>query len=137
MHVIKAVSLAALIGAGSLLSGCATRESVEHAQATADLAASDAKAARGAADRAQSSADGAGKSAQDAMTLAQQANDKVDKFLADQAAKKKHMAKRRHRRHVAAASPTMAACPPVEQHGALKTGKKQAAATPRLKTAQN
>jgi hypothetical protein len=135
MHVIKAVSLAALIGAGTLLSGCATRESVEHAQATADLADSDAKAARGAADRAQSSADGAAKSAQDAMSLAQQANDKVDKFLADQAAKKKHMASRRHhRRHVASATAT---CPPTEQHGALETHKKQAALKTPLKTAQN
>jgi hypothetical protein len=135
MHVIKAVSLAALIGAGTLLSGCATRESVEHAQATADLADSDAKAAKSAADRAQASADSAGKSAQDATTLAQQANDKVDKFLADQAAKKKHMAARRHhRRHVAA---NTQACPPVEQHGSLDIQKKHAAAKTPVKTAQN
>jgi hypothetical protein len=134
MHVVKAVSLAALIGAGSLLSGCAMRESVEHAQSTADLASSDAKAARSAADRAQASADGAGKSAQDAMSLAQQANDKVDKFLADQAAKKKHMAARRHhRRHIASTQ----ACPPMEQHGALKIEKKHAEVKKPLKTAQN
>jgi hypothetical protein len=134
MHAVKAVSLAVLIGAGGLLSGCATRESVEHAQATADLASSDAKAARGAADRAQASADGAGKTANDALALAQQANDKVDKFLADQAAKKKHMSRRHHRRHVAINS---AACPPVEQHGSLIQPKKQAAAKEPLKTAAN
>jgi hypothetical protein len=134
MQVIKAISLAALLGAGSLLTGCATRESVEHAQASADLAGSDAKAARGTADRAQSSADAAGKTAQDAMTAAQAANDKVDKFLADQAAaKKRHMAARHHRRHRVAS----AACPPTQQQGSLTHPKKAAEAKPRQRTAQN
>ncbi len=134
MHAIKAVSLAALIGAGSLLSGCATRESVEHAQASADLADSDAKAAHGAADRAQASADGAGKMAGDALGLAQTANQRIDKLVADmEAAKKKHHV-RRHRRNVAT---NMTACPPTEQHGSLNQPKKHAALKVPQKTAQN
>jgi len=56
MPMMRNLSLAAVIAAGTLLSGCATKESVEHAQATADLASSDARAAHGAADRAQASA---------------------------------------------------------------------------------
>jgi hypothetical protein len=96
-----------------LLGGCATKESVEQAQSTADQAKSDAAGAHAAADRAQSSADGAAKMAQDAMSLAQQANDKVDKLTA-QLEEKKHA---KHRRHTASVSRgmTAAACPPNEQ----------------------
>ena len=123
MRLMTTVSLIALIGTGTLLSGCATKESVEHAQATADLADSDAKAAKGAADRAQSSADGAGKTAQDALASAQMANDKVDKLIA-QMEERKHEHVRRHRRHTAAVD--TAACPP-QQKTELMLNHRQAA----------
>jgi hypothetical protein len=124
-----------------LLGGCATKESVEHAQASADSANSAAGAARSAADRAQSSADSAAKMAQDAMTLAQQANDKVDKLSAEWDAQK-NARHTRHRRHTAASAPNPAACPPNEQQktelmkhnkAAMNANKK----APVLKTAQN
>lgn len=113
MRVMTTVSLIALIGTGTLLGGCATRESVEHAQATADQARGDAAAARSAADRAQSTADGASKSAQDAMASAQMANDKVDKLAADMEKRRHTASARHHHRHVASNDQTqMASCPP-------------------------
>ncbi|GAA0545841.1 outer membrane murein-binding lipoprotein Lpp [Rhizomicrobium palustre] len=131
MRFVKLASMAAVIAMGTLLSGCATKESVEHAQSTADLADSDAKAARGAADRAQSTADGAAKQAGDAMTLAQQANDKIDKYISDQEMKKKQRSamRRHHRRHVAAATPPANEnCPTPQQKTELRHDKKQASA---------
>lgn len=141
MRLLKTVSLVAVIGTATLLGGCATKESVEHAQSTADLADSDAKAAHGAADRAQSTADGAAKQAGDAMTLAQQANDKVDKLIADQE-RRRHTAAlhRKHRHHVAS---NTANCPAPQQKTELKSKKdtqKAAALQPSkspLKTAAN
>ena len=111
MRAIARTASILVLGAGVLLGGCATKESVEHAQLTADSAKSDAAGARSAADRAQSSADGAGKTAQDAMTLAQQANDKVDKVIA-QLEERKHERTHHHRRHTASAA---AACPPQQK----------------------
>lgn len=143
MRLLKTVSLVAVIGTATLLGGCATKESVEHAQSTADLADSDAKAAHGAADRAQSTADGAAKQAGDAMTLAQQANDKVDKLIADQE-KRRHAAalyRRHHHRHHVASN--TANCPAPQQKTELKSKKdthKAAALQPSkspLKTAAN
>ncbi len=130
MRVMTTVSLIALIGTGTLLGGCATRESVEHAQATADQARGDAAAARSAADRAQSTADGASKSAQDAMASAQMANDKVDKLAADMEKRRHTASHRRHHRHLASNDQTqMASCPPANQHGELqKPHSKQASA---------
>jgi hypothetical protein len=126
MRVMKTVSLISMIGAGALLGGCATTESVEHAQMSADQAGRDAGAARSAADRAQSTADGAAKSAQDATTSAQAANDKVDKLIADMQAKRRHTASHRtHRRHVASAN--LGSCPPADQKTQLKTKRHQAA----------
>ena len=46
---LKGPIIAALFGAGLLLSGCATTESVQRAQATADSAKADAAAALSAA----------------------------------------------------------------------------------------
>jgi len=112
MRAIAGAVSVLVLGTGVLLGGCATKESVEHAQLTADSAKSDAAGARSAADRAQSSADGAAKTAQDAMTLAQQANDKVDKVIA-QLEERKHERTHHHRRHTAAA--TQAACPPQQK----------------------
>jgi len=48
-RLLMKTPLIALFGAGLLLSGCATRESVEHAQATADSAKADAASAMTAA----------------------------------------------------------------------------------------
>lgn len=128
MRLLKSVSLAAVIGTATLLGGCATKESVEHAQSTADLAASDARTAMGTAGRAQSTADGADRKAGDALALAQQANDKVDKLIADQERRKQAARHRRHRRHIAA---TTANCPtPAQQKSEINDGKKHAAATP-------
>ncbi len=55
-RVLRGMSVIAL-GGGLLLGGCATKEAVEHAQATADQALSQAQ-------RAQSTADGAAGAAQ-------------------------------------------------------------------------
>ena len=146
MHILRAASLIAVIGAGTLLGGCATRESVEHAQATADQADRDASSAHGAADRAQSSADAAGKTANDAMTLAQNANDKVDKVIAEMEKRRQHtaMLHRHHRRHLASAEPNQANCPaPPQQKSELKTPKHKMAAVlqpkhdRKVQTAQN
>lgn len=66
----------ALVGAmaGALvLGGCATTESVEKAQMTADQAMSAAQAAQAAASRAQSTADAAGAAAQRAQSTADSA----------------------------------------------------------------
>jgi hypothetical protein len=129
MHVFKTASLAAVIAAGMLLSGCATRESVEHAQATADEARGDATAAHSAADRAQSSADAAGKTANDAMSLAQNANDKVDKLMADME-RRRHVSayhRHHHRRHVATAENSPPNCPVPQQKSELKTHQKKTA----------
>lgn len=145
MRVMTTVSLIALIGTGTLLGGCATKESVEHAQATADLADSDAKTARGAADRAQSSADGAAKTAQDAMASAQMANDKVDKLAAEMEKRRHTASHRRHHRHVASNNQTqMASCPPANQqktelkkHSRQASGKTLQLAKSPEKTARN
>lgn len=123
MRAITRTSFIFVIGAGVLLGGCATTESVEHAQATADSAKTDAASAHSAADRAQTSADGAAKMAQDAMAAAQSANDKVDKLIA-QMEERKHEHVRRHRRHTAAVD--TAACPP-QQKTELMLNHRQAA----------
>jgi hypothetical protein len=88
-----------VVGAGLILAGCATRESVEHAQATADSAKQDAAAAMAAAQHAQSTADAAGSTAQAAATTAQaaqaaaaSANDRLARMA-------EHHGKWRHRHH--------------------------------------
>ena len=133
MRAIARAASIFVLGTGVLLGGCATKESVEHAQLTADSAKAAAAGARSAADRAQSSADGAGKTAQDAMTLAQQANDKADKLIA-QLEERKHERTRHHRRHTASAAAS-AACPP-QQKTELRPNKPdhRQAASPTHKT---
>jgi GAF domain-containing protein len=65
---IKSVSIIGLTVGALALGGCATREEVEHAQATADQAVSQAQAANAAAQHAQSAADAAAGAAQRAQT---------------------------------------------------------------------
>jgi outer membrane murein-binding lipoprotein Lpp len=86
------VALAGLMIGALTLGGCATVESVEHAQSSADAAAaaaqhaqgsadaagSAAQAANAAAEKAQAAADAAGTSAQGASTDAARANQRLD-----------------------------------------------------------
>lgn len=96
---ISRIGLAGIAASALVLSGCATVESVEKAQATADQAMSQAQGAQStaqaagaaaqraqgtadsagaAAQRAQSSADAAAATAQTAAADAHQANDRLD-----------------------------------------------------------
>jgi hypothetical protein len=93
---LKGPIIVALLGAGLLLSGCATRESVERAQATADSAKADAAAAMSAAQHAQSSADSAGTAAHSAAADAQRANDRLDHLPPPE---EHHMRWHRHGHH--------------------------------------
>jgi outer membrane murein-binding lipoprotein Lpp len=77
-HYFSKSPLIVLVGASLLLSGCATVESVEHAQATADSAVGLAHAAGSAAQRAQSTADGAASGVQAVGAEAQRANARLD-----------------------------------------------------------
>lgn len=86
---IGKLSLAALAIALSL-GGCATTESVERAQATADQGLAAAQKAQGSADnaagaaeRAQATADSAASAAQNASAEARAANDKVTQLAAN------------------------------------------------------
>src|SRR5512140_2261130 len=63
-NLLVKTPLVAVFGVGLLLSGCATKEEAEHAQATADHAMSQAQAATSAAQHAQSTADVAASAAQ-------------------------------------------------------------------------
>ena len=67
LTLIRSVSIIALTAGALALGGCATREDVAHAQATADQAVSQAQAANAAAQRAQSAADAAAGAAQRAQ----------------------------------------------------------------------
>jgi multidrug resistance efflux pump len=88
-----------MVGAGLMLGGCATKEDVEHAQATADSARQEAGAAMGAAQQAQATANQALSTAQAAQSTAQgaqadaaRANARLDKFG------ERHKVWRHHRR---------------------------------------
>jgi len=72
------LSVISLVAGALALGGCATTESVQHAQATADQAMSTAQAAGAAAQRAQSSADAAASAAQAAGAAAQRAQSTAD-----------------------------------------------------------
>lgn len=72
------ISLAGLMVGAVALGGCATVESVQHAQATADQALSQAQAAETAAQKAQGSADSAAAAAQAAQSAAQRAQSTAD-----------------------------------------------------------
>jgi hypothetical protein len=80
--MLRILSKASMIGAvAGLLSlgACASQESVEKAQATADQALSQAQAAGSAASQAQSTANQAG-------AAAQSANQKIDTFIQEECA---------------------------------------------------
>jgi hypothetical protein len=64
------ISMAGLMAGALMLSGCASIDAVEHAQATADEAMTHAQAGEAAAARAQSTADAAGAAAQRAQSTA-------------------------------------------------------------------
>lgn len=64
------VTLAGVMVGALALGGCATNDSVRHAQATADQALSTAQQAQGAATHAQQTADAAGSAAQRAQQTA-------------------------------------------------------------------
>ena len=72
-NIIRTSALAIMLGGSMLLGGCATQDAVEHAQATADSAKSDAAAAMAAAQAAN-------QKASDASASAQSANSKIDTF---------------------------------------------------------
>lgn len=59
MNYLSKSSLIVITATGLLLGGCATKEDVEHAQATADQALGTAQHAQGTADQALSAAQGA------------------------------------------------------------------------------
>jgi hypothetical protein len=59
INILSRASLISMAGAAVLMGGCATRESVEHAQGTADQAMSAAQHAQQTADQALSTAQGA------------------------------------------------------------------------------
>lgn len=80
LRLVRSVSIMGLIAGALALGGCATREEVEHAQATADQAMSQAQAANAAAGRAQTAADTADMAAQTAQAAADTANGEVQKI---------------------------------------------------------
>ena len=100
-NIIGTGALAIMLGGSLLLGGCATQEAVEHAQATADSAKSDAAAAMAAAQAAN-------QKAADASASAQSANNKIDTFAAQErtesAAERKthswHGRRHHHHHHV-------------------------------------
>jgi hypothetical protein len=102
-----------LMGAGLLLGGCASTDSISwpssviKAQDTADAAKADAAAAMAAAQKAQSAADAAASAAQAAASAAQtaaadaaRANDRLDHLRLG-----KHHKRHHHRHHPAATKP--------------------------------
>lgn len=74
LSIVSRRSIAAIVAGALALGGCATVDSVKHAQETADQAMSAAQAAQASAGKAQSSADAAAAAAQQAQTTAEQAN---------------------------------------------------------------
>lgn len=98
------IALAGTCAAMLMLSGCATVESVEHAQATADAAMAHAQSAGSAAGRAQSTADEAmrradfaGSKADRADAHASMVEAKLDRLIAMH---KAHMRRHHHYRRV-------------------------------------
>ena len=76
--LVKSASMIGLVAGALALAGCATTSSVEHAQATADQAMSQAQAAASAAQKAQSTADAAAADAQKANTRLNTVESDVD-----------------------------------------------------------
>ncbi|HEU0162345.1 MAG TPA: hypothetical protein VFQ69_08080 [Rhizomicrobium sp.] len=86
----KAAAL--MLAAGVALGGCATRESVQNAQGSADEAGRRAAMAQGRADEAWGLGDKAMAQGTDAKNLAMTAEQKADQANADLAAAKKRIA---------------------------------------------
>lgn len=99
---IKPVAMIGAIAFMFTLGGCATTDAVKQAQATADQALSEAKAASAAAGKAQGSADQAGATAASAGTSAQGVNDKLDGFIREECAE----GKKEQKSHVACGAGT-------------------------------
>jgi hypothetical protein len=76
-NLVKTASLVGGIIAAISLAGCATKESVARAQATADQALAQAQAAQSAAQRARGSADGGTKYAQSAASVVEKASIRI------------------------------------------------------------
>ncbi len=89
--------LVAMLGAGLLLGGCATKEAVEQAQSTADAARQDAAGAMAAAQKAQATADSAASAAQAAAADAQKANERIEHLTPPPG--EHHMHWRHHHHH--------------------------------------
>lgn len=89
----KTIAMMGALACLFTLGACATTDAVKQAQATADQALSEAKAAAAAAGKAQGSADQAGATAASAGTSAQGVNDKLDAFIREECAEGKKEAK--------------------------------------------
>jgi hypothetical protein len=89
----KTIAMIGAVASLFTLGACATTDSVKQAQATADQALAEAKAASAAAGKAQGTADQAGASAASAGTSAQGVNDKLDSFIREECAEGKKEAK--------------------------------------------
>ena len=100
-----------MLAAGVALGGCATRESVENAQASANAADRHAAVAQGRAEEAYGLGDRAMATGVDARNMALTADQKADQAAADLAKAKKRIAyleskvlpKKKYKKHRAAA----------------------------------
>ena len=106
---------AVMLALGVTLGGCATRESVEHAQLSADTAERHAGMATARADESYTVANNALSVGNDAKARALVAEQKADQANADLSATKERVAfleskqhhnKKKHRHHVAQAKPS-------------------------------
>jgi sRNA-binding protein len=106
---------AVMLALGATLGGCATRESVEHAQLSADTAERHASVANGRANEAWDVGNNALAVGNDAKARALAAEQKADQANADLSATKTRVAylesklmphKKKHRHHVAQAKPS-------------------------------
>jgi hypothetical protein len=104
MHtLVNRAAMAGMVAGALALGGCATVDSVNHAQATADSALSQAQAAGAAAQRAQGTADAAGQKADQANTAVQTVDAKVEHFIDEERAEnsaERHRHHHHHRYHV-------------------------------------
>ena len=78
LRLVKGAVMVGMVAGALSLAGCATQESVEHAQASADHAMAQAQTATSAAQRAQSTADGDASAAAAAQGDATKANTRLD-----------------------------------------------------------
>ena len=100
LGMVRNYSLVGLVAGTLALGGCATQDSVEHAQATADKAVSDAGAAATAAQHAQASADQAGQKADQIASDLRALSTKIDsREAAEDAARAAQLRRWKHHRH--------------------------------------